>query len=211
MDENKKPKKKKTWLWIVIGLIVIFGAIGACNGGSDGKPAGSAEPETTKAVATEAPEETATAEEEDLPDMTTGQKNALKAAKAYLAYSSFSHDGLVHQLEYEKYSNEDAVFAADNCGADWNEQALASAKNYLDYQSFSYTGLIKQLEYEKYTTEQATYGADNCGADWNEQAVKSAKAYLDYSTFSRDGLINQLEYEGFTHDQAVYGAEQNGY
>jgi len=58
MEENKKPKKKKTWLWIVIGLIVIFGLIGACNGGSGDKPAGSAEPEATKAAATEAPVET---------------------------------------------------------------------------------------------------------------------------------------------------------
>lgn len=62
MEENKKPKKKKTWLWIVIGLIVIFGLIGACTGGSDDKPAGSAEPEATKAAATAAPEETAAVE-----------------------------------------------------------------------------------------------------------------------------------------------------
>lgn len=211
MGENKKPKKKKTWLWIVIGLIVLFGLIGACNGGSNDKPAGSAEQETTKAAATAKPEEADAEETEQLPGMTTGEKNALKAAKNYLAYSAFSHDGLVKQLEFEKYSHEEAVFAADNCGADWNEQAVASAKNYLDYNAFSYTGLIKQLEFEKFTTEEATYGADNCGADWNEQAVKSAKNYLDYSSFSRDGLIRQLEFEGFTHDQAVYGAEQNGY
>lgn len=73
MEENKKPKKKKTWLWIVIGLIVIFGAIGACNGGSDGKPAGSAAPEATKAAATEAPEETAAVETPVDDRMSIGQ------------------------------------------------------------------------------------------------------------------------------------------
>lgn len=150
-------------------------------------------------------------ESENNSTITTGQRNALKSAKDYLDFTAFSYEGLVDQLEYEKYSHEDAVYAADNCGADWNEQALKSAKNYLSFTAFSYTGLIQQLEYEQFTKEQATYGADNCGADWNEQAAKSAEDYLSMMSFSKDGLIEQLEYEGFTHEQAVYGAEQNGY
>ena len=152
---------------------------------------------------------------ESVPDTaakeTVGQKNALRSAKSYLDFSAFSYNGLIGQLEYENYSHEDAVYAADNCGADWNEQAAKSAKSYLNFSAFSYDGLIKQLEYEGYTHEQAVYGADSCGADWNEQAAKSAESYLSFSFFSRDGLIDQLEYEGFTHDQAVYGAEANGY
>ncbi|MBD5151194.1 MAG: hypothetical protein HDT16_01565 [Oscillibacter sp.] len=142
---------------------------------------------------------------------TASQKSALSQAKNYLKVSAFSYEGLIDQLEYEKYTHEDAVYAADNCGADWNEQALQSAKSYLKLMEFSYEGLIDQLGYEKYTTEQATYAADNCGADWNEQAVKKAESYLSIMSFSRDELISQLEYEGFTHAQAVYGAEQNGY
>lgn len=147
----------------------------------------------------------------DTSDMTMGQKNALQTAKSYLSFSAFSYDGLIEQLEYEQYSHEDAVFAADNCGADWFEQALNSALSYLSFSAFSYTGLIEQLEYEGFTTEQATYAADNCNADWNEQAAKSAQSYLSFSAFSRDGLIEQLEYEGFTHEQAVYGVTANGY
>lgn len=143
-------------------------------------------------------------------NLTAGQKNALKEAINYLDYMPFSREGLISQLEYEGYTNEEAVFAADNCSADWNAQALRDAKNYLDYSAFSYSGLIGQLEYEKYTPEQAKYAADNCGADWREQAAKCAKSYLAYSPFSRQGLIEQLEYEGFTHEQAVYGVEQNG-
>ncbi len=141
---------------------------------------------------------------------TTSQQNALESAKRYLDYTYFSHDGLIGQLEYEEYSTEDATWAADNCGADWNAQALGKAQDYLDYTSFSYTGLIGQLEYEGFTTEQATYAADSCGADWNEQAAKKAQDYLDYSSFSRDGLIGQLEYEGFTHEQAVFGVDSVG-
>ncbi len=138
------------------------------------------------------------------------QQNALSSARSYLNYTAFSHAGLIDQLEFEGYSTEDATWAADNCGADWNAQALSSARKYLDYSSFSYTGLIDQLEFEGYTTEQATYGVDNCGADWNEQAAKSAQKYLDYTSFSRDGLIDQLQFEGFTHDQAVYGVNAVG-
>lgn len=142
---------------------------------------------------------------------TTGQKNALSKAKQYLDYSPFSYLGLIDQLEYEKFSHEEAVYAADNCGADWNEQALEKAESYLDFSAFSYKGLAEQLKYEKYTDEQATYAVDNCNADWNEQAALKAESYLSFSSFSRNGLIDQLEYEGFTHEQAVYGVEVNGF
>lgn len=143
--------------------------------------------------------------------LTMGQKNALKKAESYLSFSAFSREGLIDQLEYEKFSHDDAVYAVDHCGANWNEQALKKGKSYLDYTAFSYQGLIDQLEYEKFTTEQATYAADHCGANWNEQAAKKAKSYLEFTAFSRDSLIEQLEYEKFTHEQAVYGAEANGY
>lgn len=148
---------------------------------------------------------------ESTSTITAGQRNALKSAKDYLKFTAFSYKGLINQLEYEKYSHEDAVYAADNCGADWNEQALKSAKHYLLFSAFSYKGLVEQLEYEQFTKEQATYGVDNCGADWNEQAEKSAENYLSMMSFSREGLVEQLEYEGFTHEQAVYGVEKNGY
>ena len=153
----------------------------------------------------------ATEPEIDTANMTMGQKNALQSAKSYLAFTAFSYDGLIEQLEYEQYSHDDAVFAADNCGADWFEQALSSALSYLDFTAFSYTSLIEQLEYEGFTKEQATYAADNCEADWNEQAAMSAKNYLSFTSFSRQGLIEQLEFEGFTHEQAVYGVTANGY
>lgn len=95
--------------------------------------------------------------------MTTGQKNALASAKSYLKYLAFSYTGLIEQLEYEKYSHEDAVFAADNCGADWFEQAALCAASYLKYSSFSKQGLIDQLVYEGFTLEQATYGVEQNG------------------------------------------------
>ncbi len=102
-------------------------------------------------------------EGESIGELTTGQANALKQAKSYLDFSAFSYSGLISQLEYEQYSHEDAVFAADNCGADWNEQAVEKAKSYLEFSSFSRDGLIEQLEYEGFTHEQAVYGAEANG------------------------------------------------
>lgn len=92
-----------------------------------------------------------------------GQKNALAKAKAYLAYTSFSHESLIKQLEYDGFSYEESLYGADNCGADWKEQAAKKAKLYMDHSSFSRSGLIKQLEFEGFTNEQAEYGASAVG------------------------------------------------
>ncbi len=107
---------------------------------------------------TEPPEENS---EAHIPTM--GEKNALSKAKDYLEFTAFSYSGLIEQLEYEKFSHEEAVYGADNCGADWNEQAVLKAKSYLEFSSFSKEGLIEQLEYEGFTHEQAVYGAEQNG------------------------------------------------
>lgn len=165
----------------------------------------------TQSDAPESEESVAESKPESDSNATLGMKNALETAKGYIEYSEFSYLGLIEQLEFEGYSNEEATYGADNCGADWTEQALLSAISYIDYSSFSYQGLVEQLEYEKFTHEQAVYGADNCGADWNEQAALTAQSYLDYSSFSRQELLDQLLYEGFTAEQAEYGVTAVGY
>lgn len=94
---------------------------------------------------------------------TMGEKNALAAAKQYLSVIPFSYSGLIEQLEYEGYAHSEAVYGADNCGADWYEQAAKSARQYLSVMSFSRDGLIEQLEYEGFTHEQAVYGVKQSG------------------------------------------------
>ena len=101
--------------------------------------------------------------EDNEQQLTTGQENALRSAENYLSFMPFSYNGLIEQLEFEKYSYEDAVYAADNCGADWNEQAAKKAKDYLDIMAFSKDGLIEQLEFDGFTHEQAVYGAEANG------------------------------------------------
>ena len=94
---------------------------------------------------------------------TLGEQNAYKQALSYLDFTSFSYSGLIEQLEYEGFSTEEAIYGANNCGADWNEQAAKKAQSYLDFTSLSRVGLIEQLEYEGFTKEQAEYGASAVG------------------------------------------------
>lgn len=94
---------------------------------------------------------------------TLGEKNALAKAKSYLKTMPFSYEGLIKQLEFEKYSTSEATYAANNCGADWNEQAAKKAKSYLKTMSFSRDSLIKQLQFEGFTDSEAEYGAKAVG------------------------------------------------
>nr|MBR4281787.1 Ltp family lipoprotein [Clostridia bacterium] len=94
---------------------------------------------------------------------TIGEKNALRSAQSYLKVSAFSRDGLIKQLKYEGYSQREAEYAVDHCGADWYAQAVKSAKTYLELMAFSRSGLIKQLEYEGFTYDQAVYGVTQNG------------------------------------------------
>ena len=119
---------------------------------------------TPEPVATPTPEPTAT----PIPTATAtsetvSQRNAVRKAKSYLDYSAFSRDGLVEQLEYEGFSHADAVYGADNSGADWYEQAVRKAQSYMEYSAFSRGSLIEQLKYEGFTQAQAEYGADAVG------------------------------------------------
>ncbi|MDZ7918406.1 MAG: Ltp family lipoprotein [Rhodococcus sp. (in: high G+C Gram-positive bacteria)] len=95
--------------------------------------------------------------------ITPGQRNAVRAAKDYLAYTAFSRQGLIEQLQFEDYSTQDATFAVDYVAPDWNLQAAKAAQNYLDYTAFSRQGLIDQLMFEGYTSAQAQYGVDQTG------------------------------------------------
>lgn len=80
-------------------------------------------------------------------------------AEDYLNYTSFSHDGLIDQLIYEKFTPEEATQGIDRLTVDWNEQAAKKAKECLNFSSFSQDGLVDQLIYEKFTPDQAAYGA----------------------------------------------------
>ena len=91
------------------------------------------------------------------------ESNALRSAQSYLSIAPFSYNGLIDQLQYEGYSSSACKYAADHCGADWNEQAAKSAQDYLELMPFSKKELIEQLEYDGFTHQQAEYGAGQNG------------------------------------------------
>ncbi len=94
---------------------------------------------------------------------TRGENNALQMAWNYLRLMHFSYAGLIEQLEEQNYTTEEAVFAADHCEADWNEQAVGKAQEYLDLMPLSREELVMNLEYDGFTTSQAEYAADALG------------------------------------------------
>ena len=94
---------------------------------------------------------------------TLSQKNAEKKAKQYLEFMSFSREGLIRQLKYEGFNDEDSIYGVDSLNVDWKEQAAKKAKEYLDYMPFSHDGLVNQLKYEGFTDEEAEYGVSKTG------------------------------------------------
>lgn len=233
----KKPFYKRAW-FIALAVFVLIGAVGSLGDDEISKPDESSKEVATAAAPSESEagdpekvaetpkgkeavkeepkeepkEEAPVAEQkkEEKSTETVSQKNAVRSAKDYIAYTAFSKKGLVKQLEFGGFDNEDATYGAENCGADWMAQAIGSAKDYLEYTAFSKKGLVDQLSFGDFTDEEAAYGAENCGADWMQQAEASAKAYLEYSSFSKKALIEQLEFSGFTHEQAVHGVDTTG-
>ena len=123
----------------------------------------------------------------ELSSLTDGQAGALRRAEQYLTYDAFSCSGLKEQLVSNGFSEADASYAVDHCGADWNEQAAIKARAYLEYSAFSEDGLIDQLLYEGFTLEQAQYGVANSEIDTSEMAKEAAASFLRYTPYSYSG------------------------
>ena len=138
--EAPKRKKKIRW-WHIILIILLLAILGnACNGSSSDSSEGdmvSAETDqqqSSEQDETESPNEAdpessvssgeTTQEPDATANLTTGQKNALASAAAYLNYTAFSYNGLIGQLEYEGLTHDEAVYGGDNCGASCMEKGL---------------------------------------------------------------------------------------
>lgn len=185
----KHANWNKTAKWVVTGIFAFFILGNAINGNNSPstpstiqnsaptaspvtevvtQPETSNEPEQAvepskapvKAATTPTPQ---TQQSAPAQSASVSQQNAVRKAKSYLSYSGFSRDGLVAQLEFEKFSHEDAVYGADNSGGNWNEEAAQKAKSYMDMMGYSRDGLIEQLLFEKFTQAQAEYGANTVG------------------------------------------------
>ena len=56
-------------------------------------------------------------------------KNAVRKSQRIFKNHGFSKSGLIEQLEFEGFSNEDATYAANELNVDWKEQAVKKPKN----------------------------------------------------------------------------------
>lgn len=95
---------------------------------------------------------------EEKPKLTLAQQNAIGKAQSYLSFSGFSRSGLIHQLEFEGFSTEDATFGADSAGADWNAECAQKAQSYMDMSSFSRQSLYDQLAFEGFQPAEIEFG-----------------------------------------------------
>jgi hypothetical protein len=158
LEQTKKPIWKKWWVWVIAAFIFIM-IVGSSAESPEIKEVKELTEETKETI-----EKKLEVQESILePELTIGERNALKKAKSYLDFSALSYNGLIKQLEYEGFTRQQAEYGAANSGADWNEQAARKAKSYLDFSAFSKDGLITQLEYEGFTRQQAEYGARAAG------------------------------------------------
>lgn len=86
-------------------------------------------------------------------EVSTGQAEALEAAKSWLQYNNYGPTGLKNALMGNGYSEADADYAVANCGADWTEQCNKKVENYVSY-GYSESTIRFFLEGEGFTEEQ---------------------------------------------------------
>jgi len=99
----------------------------------------------------------------DANRLTTAQENAKRKAESYIEMSGFSRSGLIEQLKFEGFTENDAKRAIDSMNVNWNTEAEQKAKSYVDMSGFSRSGLIEQLIFEGFTKTQAAHGANSVG------------------------------------------------
>lgn len=86
-------------------------------------------------------------------ELTLSQKNAFIKADFLVNDLHYSYDYLVYALVTEEgFSIEDAKFAADNCGADWDQQAVLWIESFGS--GYSRAGLIEVMRWNRFTDEQ---------------------------------------------------------
>lgn len=114
-----------------------------------------------------------------------------------------------HLLESNQlFSDQDALYAVNHCGADWNQYAVRAAKEYSEYayeeSSVSRLGLIERLSgvgQAGFTKTQAIYGVDHSGLDWDKQMVTQLVHTAEAYPMSRDKTKAALQKAKFTQTE----------
>ena len=153
------------------------------------------------------------------------EEQALDMAKWYLADSKgtvfFSYGGMVDLIELNGFSHEAAVYAADNCGADWYEMVWGELNAFWSPDGFDPQDAISNLQLRGFSYEETIYAVTAfCeeneirmeGPTEEERAAEIVRLLLEagrgITYWSRDGMIRQLETDNkFSHDTAVYAVD----
>jgi hypothetical protein len=176
LNKVKKPFYKKWWVWVLAVMIIS----GLADWDSEETATTESEPAPTEQVETtteetvtepevkeepkeEVKEEPAKEEEPAEPEMSVSQIGAIQKAEGYISMGGFSKTGLIKQLEFEGFSNEEATFATENIDVDWKEQAKIKAQGYVDMGGFNRQSLLEQLKFEGFTSDEATHGVNEVG------------------------------------------------
>ena len=86
-----------------------------------------------------------------------GNEGAVNSAKDYLKFMAASKTKIISLLKKKGFTEEEAIYGAENCGADWYDQALRMAMYYLNVQEFTYEQLALQLMIEGFTEDEIIY------------------------------------------------------
>ena len=84
-------------------------------------------------------------------------EQSVKEARSILECFGSSYENMIIALERDlKFSHEEAVYGADNCGADWKEEALRAARKCLEKNGeYSFEKMVFQLQIFNFTQEEA--------------------------------------------------------
>ena len=96
-------------------------------------------------------------ETEASPDPEKRKEQSVKEARSILECFGSSYENMIIALERDlKFSHEEAVYGADNCGADWKEEALRAARKCLEKNGeYSFEKMVFQLQIFNFTQEEA--------------------------------------------------------
>lgn len=150
-------------VFVVLFVIGMVGVLFGSGGGGGGASSVSVDPSYTAPVATQ------NAMAKSKTHVSMAERQAILAAKEYLATQAFSRQGLIDQLDSSAgsgFSKTASTLAVESLHVNWNDQAVKAAKAYLDVQAFSRSGLTSQLESSagsQFTHSQAVYAVKRVG------------------------------------------------
>ncbi len=91
---------------------------------------------------------------------TTGDIKALEKAKSYVSSLGISKASLKDFLIGDGFTESQATYAVDNCGADWNQEALQQAQSFMSSLNLPKSELEKYLLIAEFTETEAQYAVN---------------------------------------------------